>query len=106
LATRYLEAVGVLKEEIANLAQGGYAPTEPAWTLANQQVNENYGASQIEDSLTEMQRLLNYRFKQIPGIETIGPGAPNVYLPQTPAQPAAPEQPPVIRYDSSGKRVQ
>jgi hypothetical protein len=88
LATRYLEAVGVLKEEVANLAQGGYAPTEPAWTLANQQVNENYGAAQIDDSLTEMQRLLNYRFKQIPGIETIGPGAPNPYLPKTPAAPS------------------
>jgi hypothetical protein len=93
LATRYLEAVGFLKEEVANLAQGGYAPTEPAWTLASQQVNENYGASQIDDSLSEMQRLLNYRFKQIPNIESIGPGAPNPYLPSRPAVGAG-EQPP------------
>jgi len=106
LATKYLEAVGFLKEEVANLAQGGYAPTEPAWTLANKQVNEYYGADQLNDALQEMQKLLNYRFKQIPGIETIGPGAPNPYLPQAPAAPAAPTAPGgVIKYDSQGNRI-
>jgi hypothetical protein len=105
LATRYLEAVGVLKEEVANLAQGGYAPTEPAWTLANQQVNENYGAAQLIDSLSEMKRLLNYRFKQIPGIETIGPGAPNPYLPTPPAAPGDTGGPKIIKYDAQGNRI-
>ncbi len=36
LAARYVSAVNTLKEEFANLAQGGYAPTEEAWRLANQ----------------------------------------------------------------------
>jgi DNA-directed RNA polymerase subunit M/transcription elongation factor TFIIS len=34
LAAQYVGAVNTLKEEFANLANGGYAPTEDAWKLA------------------------------------------------------------------------
>lgn len=81
LATRYLTAVNTLKEEFANLAQGGYAPTEPAWELANQQINANYGVKQLASSLGEIQRLMRYRLQAIPGINTVGPGAANRYIP-------------------------
>lgn len=81
LVTRYLAAVGTLKEEFANLANGGYAPTEPAWALANQQVNGNYGVKQLDASLTEIQRLIRYRLNGIPNFNSLGPPAANRYTP-------------------------
>lgn len=90
LVTRYLAAVGTLKEEFANLANGGYAPTEPAWALANQQVNGNYGVQQLDASLTEIQRLIRYRLNAIPNFNTLGPGGNNRYTPQGGGQGHAP----------------
>lgn len=74
LATDYVTAVG-------NLANGGYAPTEPAWKLADQQVNGNYGVKQLASSLNEIQRLVKYRLNAMPGMNAVGPGAANPYLP-------------------------
>ena len=85
LAIKYITAVGTLKEEFANLANGGYAPTEPAWALANKQINENYGVDELNASLIEIQRLINYRKNAMPGFATMGPGAPNRYEPTQPA---------------------
>jgi hypothetical protein len=76
LATRYLTAVNTLIEEYANLANGGYAPTEPAWNLANEQVNGNYGVKQLGASLDEIQRLIRYRVSAVPGLSTMGAGRP------------------------------
>jgi hypothetical protein len=98
LTARYIAAVNTLKEEFANLANGGYAPTEAAWALANGQINGDYGVKQLGASLDEVQRLINYRLKAMPGLSTMGPGAPNTYLPQqggsnpgaAPPQPGAP----------------
>jgi hypothetical protein len=89
LATRYVTAVGTLKEEFANLAQGGYAPTEPVWELANKQINENYGVKQMNSSLDEIQRLIRYRVQAIPGASAVGPNAPDRYTGQTGAPPPA-----------------
>lgn len=63
LATKYVTAVNTLKEEFANLAQGGYAPTESVWNLANKQINENFGVDQMKASLGEIKRLINFRLK-------------------------------------------
>lgn len=79
LAARYLAGVNTLKEEFANLAQGGYAPTEAAWKLANDQINGNYGVQQLGASLNEVQRLIRYRLQGIPNFATRGPDAPNRY---------------------------
>jgi hypothetical protein len=79
LATRYVTALNTLKEEFANLAQGGYAPTEPVWALANRQINENFGVDQMGASLGEIQRLIRYRVQAIPGMSTAGPAAANRY---------------------------
>lgn len=81
LAARYIGAVTTLKEEFANLAQGGYAPTEAAFALANQQINGNYGVKQLDASLTEVQRLIRYRLQGIPNFQTLGPDATNRYKP-------------------------
>lgn len=91
LAARYIGAVTTLKEEFANLAQGGYAPTQAAFALADKQINENYGVKQMEASLTEVQRLINYRLQNVPNLATMGPGVPNRYQPQGAAPP--PEAP-------------
>ena len=79
LAARYLAGVNTLKEEFANLAQGGYAPTESAWALANQQINGDYGVKQLGASLDEVQRLIRYRIQGIPNFQTMGPNAGNRY---------------------------
>jgi hypothetical protein len=81
LATAYNTQVGILKEEFANLANGGYAPTEPAWKLANEQINGNYGVLQLGASLDEVQRAIRYRLHNIPNMDTLGPGSPNRYVP-------------------------
>ena len=81
LATRYINAVNTVKEEFANAANGGYAPTEPAWKLANEQINGDYGEQQLRASLSEVQRLIRYRLHSIPNMDTLGPGAQNRYVP-------------------------
>jgi hypothetical protein len=95
LAARYIGAVNTLKEEFANLAQGGYAPTEAVWELANKQIDGNYGVKQMGASLDEIQRLIRYRVQAIPGLSTMGPGAPDRYTGQQPAaQPGPPSASP------------
>ena len=89
LAARYVGAVNTLKEEFANLANGGYAPTEPAWKLANEQINGNYGVDELGASLGEVQRLIRYRLQGIPNIQTLGPGAPNRFVPGINGGPGA-----------------
>lgn len=74
LASRYLAAANTLKEEFANLANGGYAPTDAAWSLANSQINANYGIDQFNTTLDEVQRLINYRLKAITGVNPLVPG--------------------------------
>jgi len=69
----YLGAVNTLKEEFANLANGGYAPTEAVWELANKQINENYGVDQIAASLTEIQRLINFRVNALTELQPLNP---------------------------------
>jgi type II secretory pathway pseudopilin PulG len=105
LATRYMTAVNTLKEEFAGLAQGGYAPTESAWKLADQQINGNYGVKQLGASLTEVQRLIKYRLNAIPGMSSVGPGAANPYMPgsgQAAPQGASASSPPSIGRSGGG----
>lgn len=94
-AAQYLAAVNTLKEEFANLAQGGYAPHEAVWALANQQINGNYGIDELNSSLTEIRRLINYRLQGIPGIGQLGPGAVNPYTGYTGAGAGSSEQDPM-----------
>jgi hypothetical protein len=82
LATQYIAAVNTLKEEFANLATGGYAPTEAAWKLADDQVNGNFGVDQMNASIDELKRLINYRLQAVPGLMERGPGGANRYTGQ------------------------
>ena len=92
LAAKYLAGVNTLKEEFANLAQGGYAPTEAAWGLANQQINGDYGVKELGASLNEVQRLLRYRLQGIPNMDKLGPGVANRYTGQTGSAPTVGDQ--------------
>jgi hypothetical protein len=75
LASQYLAAVNTLKEEFANLAQGGFAPTEAAWSLANSQINANYGVDQLKASLDEVNRLIGFRVNAIKDQSPLSTGA-------------------------------
>ena len=102
LAAKYIGAVNTLKEEFANLANGGYAPTEAAWHLANQQINGDFGVQQMDAALTEVQRLINYRMQAFealtpygvspsnPAVQGMGGGGAQGGAPHTPTTPAAP----------------
>lgn len=72
-AVQYLAAINTLKEEFANLVNGGYAPTEPAFKLANEQINGDYGAKDLSAALTEVQRLVSYRKQALDDLQTLVP---------------------------------
>jgi hypothetical protein len=80
LAATYIAAVNTLKEEFANLATGGYAPHEAVWKLANDQINADYGVHELNASLREIQRLINYRIHGILSTKPVGTGGENRYL--------------------------
>jgi hypothetical protein len=89
LVAQYLADATALKEEMANLINGGYAPHEAAFTLANRLVNENFGVKQLHAALDESQRLVRYRVNAIPGLSQYGPGAKDRYMQgDTPEAPA------------------
>jgi len=69
IAAKYIATLNTLKEEFANLANGGYAPTDSAWELANAQINENYDINKLNASLTEVQRLINFRTNAIMDVQ-------------------------------------
>jgi hypothetical protein len=74
LATQYVSQVNNLKEEFANIANLGYAPTESVWNLANRQINENYGVKQMHAALNEVKRAVNFRKTAIEGTGAWTPG--------------------------------
>jgi hypothetical protein len=76
-AAQYMAAVNTLKEEFASLVQGGFAPTESAFALANQQVNGDYGLKDLNASLSEVQRLINYRMGAFNDLQPQGLGGPS-----------------------------
>lgn len=90
LANRYAIAVNTLKEEFANLANGGYAPTEAAWTLANDQIRGGLGVKDLTSSLGEVQRLINYRLNAPNELAPMGVGGPVTNTSTTPPAPSAP----------------
>lgn len=61
LAGQYITDMNVMKEEMANLVMGGYAPTEAAFSLVNRQLQEDYGGELTISNVNEMQRLIRYR---------------------------------------------
>ena len=72
--TAYLTAINTLKEEFANLVNAGYAPTEPAFKLANEQINQDRGYKSTNAALAELTRLIEFRVNglQTIGVQTIG----------------------------------
>jgi len=84
-AVRYMGAINTLKEEFAQLASGGYAPTEPAWKLADEQINGDFGTRDLHSSLTEVKRLINYRVQAFDHVR------PRSAYDEAPASPLGPE---------------
>ncbi len=68
-AAKYVQTVAFLKGEVANLENGGYAPTESSWAQARNVINENYGVEEFLATMPNAQRLINYRLhaqQQVP----------------------------------------
>ena len=111
LAARYIGAVNTLKEEFANLAQGGYAPTEAAWSLANQQINGDFGVKQMDASLTEVQRLINFRMQAFENLTPYGVSTDNPVVGGMGGRPSDTVLPPAgggkvrMRFDSQGNPI-
>ena len=105
LAATYLQDVAFLKGEVANLENGGYAPTESSWAQAKQVINENYGVDEMLATATNAQQLINYRLnalRQLPGTANVSPGSTtNRYMP-----PSKPEGSQELHYDKEGNRIQ
>ena len=83
LAQTYLTAINNFKENFAQLANGGYAPTESVWHLANAQLNPAFSVKQMNATIDEMGRAIKFRLENIPRFETLGPGAPSRYAPES-----------------------
>ncbi len=62
-AAKYVQTVAFLKGEVANLENGGYAPTESSWAQARNVINENYGVEEFLSTMPNAQRLINYRLQ-------------------------------------------
>lgn len=93
LTTQYIAAITMLREELLPIVMGGaYAPTESVWKQVNTQLRADMGNKQLLASLDELEKFANIRYRSIPGMETVGPGAPNRFIPGSEA-PAAPTQP-------------
>jgi|SRR5580693_401433 hypothetical protein len=79
LATRYLTAINGIRGELAQLENGGYAPTDPAWKTAYEQVNAARGVKAQLAAIDEMHKIIGYR---IQGMDSVGgnvPGSDNPY---------------------------
>lgn len=76
-AADYMATVNTLQEEYAQLANGGYAPTEPAWALAQKQINEDFGVKIFTTSLAQSQRLINYRLGSFNNLQPQYIGGPS-----------------------------
>ena len=80
VANQYYEDITTLREELAQLVTGGYAPTESAWKQAHQMLSENWSAAQLEARLDEAQRTINIRRNVMLGMGGEVTSAPNPYL--------------------------
>lgn len=77
LIGQYIAATTTLKEEYANFAQGGYAPTESAFKLGDALIKENYGSDYLKAALGETKRLVNIRItarRNLGTRQVLGPG--------------------------------
>jgi|SRR5215472_5656574 len=86
---RYLSAIGQLRGDAAQVESGGYAPTEPAWEAARDQINASDDVNTMAAALDEMRRITRFRMQAIPLMQTYGPGAANRYTGTTGNQPTS-----------------
>jgi len=74
LAARYVTQLNLLRDEVAQVFSGGYAPTEESFRLADDILNPVYGSTALDSALTQLQRNLNWRNLALSDIGPIMPG--------------------------------
>jgi len=105
IAVRYMNAVTTLKEEFANLANGGYAPTESAWKLADEQINADYGVKDMTSAMVELRRLIGYRLQSFDDLKPWLPGGGGMIQDELrPVQDALKGMPDGVYTLSNGKK--
>lgn len=79
LTRAYLAKAKQMEDLVAQIAQGGYAPTESAFGLAHDMFKSEWNTSTLEKVLGVMDQAIDIRIQAIPDVRTLGPLAPNVY---------------------------
>ncbi len=87
-AAKYVQTVAFLKGEVANLENGGYAPTESSWAQARNVINENYGVEEFLATMPNAQRLINYRLQAQQKVPEGMSQGTRYKVPQGPEEPA------------------
>lgn len=91
LATQYLTAFAGIRGELAQLENGGYAPTDASWKTAFEQINAARGVKAQLAAIEEIKKIIGYR---IQGMDSVGgniPGQDNPYSKKQPGVSATGE---------------
>lgn len=82
-AVKYLADAAAIKEELAQLASGGYKPTEKSFDLAQALVNQDYNVGKLHEALDETARLMRIRVNSVAQLTPQLPGS--APMPESPA---------------------
>lgn len=74
IATRFITQLTTMKDELGQAFMGGNSPTDRAIQLAQDILNSNYGFSQLNAALDELDKNLTYRMNAINSGAPIVPG--------------------------------
>jgi hypothetical protein len=82
LVARYDTAFGGIMGEVAQLENGGYAPTDASWKAAYEQLNKARGVRAQMAALDEIKKIISYRVQGMDSIAPgLQPGSENPYAP-------------------------
>jgi len=109
LVARYDTAFGGIMGELAQVENGGYAPTDSSWKAAYEQINSARGMQAQLAALQEIRKIIGFR---VAGMNAVAPGlvpgagnpySPNVVPPM--GRSAAPPSGAAEPIDTSGWRI-
>ncbi len=82
LATKYITAFAGIRGELAQLENGGYAPTDASWKTAYEQVDKARGVQAQLAALSEIKKIIQFRVQGMDAVAPgLAPGGDNPYAP-------------------------